>query len=147
MKYIKTYKLYETREWNKDIDWEYVKNNPDAYYSSSFEVALIKDLNDKLDDLISLLHNDDILKIEDIRGEDLDYGAYAIVNILGKTFTVTEIYSENYLYIEGFPINNMDDNTNYGYKGSEEEIAELLNDLYLNGGDLELSTTVKKFNI
>ena len=146
MNHIKTFKLYEKEEWNKDIDWEYVKNNPDAYDSNSFEVALIKDLNDKLYYLISHLDNDDILKIEDIRGEDLDYGAYAIVRIFGKTYTVTEIYSENFLYIQGFPINNMNDNTNYGYKGDIFEISELLNDIYKSGG-IEIYQSVKKFNI
>lgn len=146
MKYIKTYKLYETSEWNKDIDWEYVKNNPAAYDNNSDEVALIKDLHDKLDDVISYLDNDEILKIEDIRGEDFDYGAYAIVSIFGKTYTVTEIYSENFLYIQGFPINNMNDNTNYGYKGDILEISELLNDIYLTGG-IEIYQSIKKFNI
>ena len=29
MKYLKKYKLFETGEWSSNVDWEFVKENPD----------------------------------------------------------------------------------------------------------------------
>lgn len=143
MIYIKTYKLYETGEWSKDVDWEYVKNNPD---DDSEEANLIKDLQVKIEEVISLLHNDNILKIESIRGVDLYQGAYAIVSIFSKKYKVWEIYSEDYLYIEGFPINNTDEYQKDGYRGDVVEISDLLNEIYKFGG-IEIYNSSKKFNI
>ena len=80
-----------------------------------------------------MLDNDNVLEIEDIKGENLDFGAYAIVSIFGKIYKISEIYSEDYLCIDKFPINNMEENETPGYKGSTKEIAELLNTIYNSG--------------
>jgi len=143
MKHIKSYKIYETGEWSKDIDWNYVKNNPD---DDSDEASLIKDLQNKIEEVVSLLDNDNIVEIINIRGFDLSQGAYAIVRIFNKNYRISEIYSLDYLYIGKFPINNMDEDEIPGYKGDVEEISDLLNDIYKSGG-IEIYLSSKKFNI
>jgi hypothetical protein len=149
MKHIKSYKIYESGEWSKNIDWNYVKENPD---DDSDEVLLIKYLEERLYYISSMLDNDNILEIIDIRGHDLYQGAYAMVNIFGKKYKIWNVGAvsggvEDTLYIEGFPINNMNEDSNPGFLGDTEEIYELLNDIYINEGDIELYKTTKKYNI
>jgi len=146
MKHLKTFKIYETGEWSRDVNWNYVKDNPD---DDSEEASLIRYLEERLDYIISNLDNDTILKIKDIRGHDLYQGAYAIVSIFGKTYKIWSMESsglEDELYIEGFPINNLDENSNPGYVGDTENIAELLNSINEVGG-IEIYKTTNKFNI
>jgi hypothetical protein len=61
MKYLK---YFETGECNRNIDWEYVKNNPD---DDSEEYAWIKIFQDQFNILISLLNNPKIFEILDIK--------------------------------------------------------------------------------
>ena len=146
MKHLKTFKIYETGEWNRNIDWNYVKDNPD---DNSEEASFINFLDERLKYVISMLDNDNILEIIDIGGHDLYQGAYAKVKIFGKTYKIWSMESsglEDELYIEGFPINNLDENSNPGYVGDTENIAELLNSINEVGG-IEIYKTTNKFNL
>jgi len=148
MKHLKQYKIYEAGEWSRGINWEYVKENPD---DDSEEASLIKYLEERLDYIISNLDDDNILKIDDIRGHDLYQGAYALVKIFGVRYTIWNTGaqsggSEDTLYIEGFPINNLDEDSNPGFIGVPNDIYDLLNCIYQVGG-IEIYKTTKKYNI
>jgi len=149
MKHLKTYKIYESGEWSRGIDWEFVKENPE---NESDEALLIKFMEERLDYIISTIDNKNILEIDNIKGFDIYEGAYAIVYIFGKRYKVWSMAEqsggvEDTLYIEGFPINNLPENSNPGYVGSTDEISDLLNDINLNGGSIEMYKTTKKYNI
>lgn len=144
MKFIKSFKLYESGEWNKNITWEYVKNNPE---DDSEESNMIFFLSETLSNLIILL-NDDYIKIIDIKGFDKYTGAYANVNILGNFY---QIYISNErdsdLYIENFPIDNCTErDLKAGFIGSITQIANIINDIAASGG-FEMYNNTKKFNI
>lgn len=145
MKYIKEYKLYEAGEWNRNIDWQYVKDNPD---DGSEEVSYIKELDRKLQDVIEQLDNKSIFDIIDIRSFDMYSGPYAIVKIFNKRYKIwlDEVYGG--LVIELFPIeSNQDTDRIPGFSGYEYEIAEMLNELNKLNGDIELYKNIKKYNI
>jgi len=143
MNHIKSYKIYESEGWNKDVDWKYVIEHPD---DKSDEASLIRDLQEKLDDVISMLDNYNIFEIVNIKGNDLDYGSYAIVSIFDKNYKISEVYSIDKLCIEDFPINNPNEDETTGYIGDTNEIAELLNMIYKSGG-MEIYQSIKKYNI
>lgn len=147
MKYIKEFKLFETGEWSKNVDWQFVKDNPD---DDSDESSMIKSMEEKLNTIISELDNEDIFTINDIRGLDLYQGAYANVTIFGKHYKIHEINEDapdSDLWIQNFPIDNTSqDDRLPGYKGSEYDIADLLNDINDAGG-IELYNTTKKYNL
>lgn len=145
MKYIKEYKLYEAGEWNRSIDWQYVKDNPD---DDSEEVIYIKELDRKLQDVIEQLDNKSIFDIIDIIGFDMYSGPYALVNIFNKRYKIwlDEVYGV--LFIELFPIDtNQDTDRMPGFYGFEDEIADMLNDLNKVNGDIELYKSTKKYNL
>lgn len=145
MKYIKEYKLYEAGEWNRSIDWQYVKDNPD---DDSEEVIYIKELDRKLQDVIEQLDNKSIFDIIDIIGFDMYSGPYALVNIFNKRYKIwlDEVYGV--LFIELFPIDtNQDTDRMPGFSGFEDEIADMLNDLNKVNGDIELYKSTKKYNL
>ena len=146
MKYIKTFKLFETGEWSKGINWEYVKNNPD---DDSEESWYIRELEKKLNYVITLLNNKDVFVITNISGLDLYQGAYANVKIFGRNYKVSnDSINDDGLFIERFPIDNCsEEGYSAGFLGSEEEIAELLNDISASGYDIELYKASKKYNI
>lgn len=147
MKYIKNFKLFETGEWPKGIDWQFVKDNPD---DDSDESEMIKSMEEKLNTIISELDNEDIFTINDIRGFDLYQGAYASVTIFGRRFKIYEINEDipsGDLWIENFPIDNTsEDDKLPGYQGSEYSIAKLLNDINASGG-LDVYDVSKKYNL
>jgi len=143
MKHIKSYKIYESSGWNKDINWKFVKENPD---DKSDESSLIVALQERIEEVILKLDNDNILKIIDINGDDLDYGAYAIVSIFDEKYEITEVYSEDKLFIDKFPINNMDENDAPGYLGYPIDISDLLNLIYSFGG-MKIYQSSRKYNI
>ena len=143
MNHIKSYKIYESEGWNKDVDWKYVIEHPD---DKTDEASLIRDLQEKLDDVISMLDNYNIFEIVNIKGNDLDYGSYAIVSIFDKNYKISEVYSIDKLCIEDFPINNPNEDETTGYIGDTNEIAELLNMIYKSGG-MEIYQSIKKYNI
>lgn len=145
MRYIKEYKLYETGEWNRHIDWKYVKDNPD---DEREEVIYIKELNRKLEEIIKYLDNKSIFDIIDIRGFDMYSGPYALVNIFNKRYKIwlDEVYGG--LFIEDFSINtNTGTDRIPGFSGFEDEIADMLNELNKVNGDIELYKNTQKYNI
>jgi hypothetical protein len=139
MKYIKK---FETGEWSTDVDWEYVKENPD---DDSEEAGMILYLQEKLEDIIELLDDTNIFEILDIRGFDLYTGAYAVVKIFNMKF---KIWSVDYslLFIEDFPINNSDPENKKGFVGDYCDIADLLNDIN-KAGSIETYMISKKYNL
>lgn len=136
--------IFETGEWNHNIDWEYVKNNPD---DDSEEAGWIKGLEELLLVITDNLNNSEIFEIIDIKGFDMYQGPYAIVNIFNKRYQIwgTE---ENILWIKNFPIDNTSSKeSNPGFEGYPEEISDLLNEITDSGGDIEIYKKVKKYNI
>jgi len=144
MKHIKNFKLFEAGEWACDVDWDYVKNNPD---DDSEESGYIKAMENLLNEIIDFLDNKNVFKIVDIRGFDLYQGAYGIVKIFGRNYEIWGM--DNYeLWIEDFPIDNTsDDHNKPGFKGGTYEIYEMLNDINKNGGDINLYKNSKKYNL
>jgi len=145
---MKHLKIYESGELNRHINWKYVKDNPD---DDSEESTLIYYLQESLTEIISQLYNDNILKIDDIRVHDLYQGAYALVKIFGVRYTIWNSGAQSggldeSLFIEGFPINNLDDDSNPGFIGDVDSISYLLNCIYQVGG-IEIYKTTKKYNI
>jgi len=147
MKYIKNFKLFETGEWAINVDWQFVKDNPD---DDSDESSMIKNMEEKLNTIISELDNEDIFTINDIIGLDLYQGAYANVTIFGRRYNIYEINDDapdNDLWIQNFPIDNTsEDDKQPGYQGSEYNIAKMLNEITAAGG-IELYNTTKKYNL
>lgn len=70
-------------------------------------------------------------EIKDIRLFDKYQGPYAVVNIFGKSFKIWMLNEHGYdeLYIENFPINNMSEDDNPGYRASPEKIIDMIIDL------------------
>ena len=101
MKNLKTYeqfsenRLNETGEWNRNIDWQYVKDNPDANDECS---EWIKSLETDLNDIKDMLNDSNRLEIINIKGFDMYQGPYASVKIDGKPYQIWYI-SNNELYI------------------------------------------------
>ena len=144
MRYIKEFRLFESGEWNRDVDWEYAKEHPDQHIE---EVALINDLSRKVKEIIKYLDDESILKLNDIKGFDMYSGCYAKVSIFGRYYKIwmDEVYGV--LWIEDFPIDNTsDDDRRPGFSGYSDEIAELLNDIN-NSGGLDTYQNVKKYNL
>lgn len=142
MKYIKSFKLYETGEWSSDVDWEFVKNNPDDDSEETLWIKLIEKLLNKV---INDLDDIRIFDIIDIRGYDTYFGPYAIVKIFGNNYKVWN-NTEDQLWIEKFPINNAEDGESAGFRGEVYEISELLNDIMIGGG-IETYQSAKKYNL
>ena len=85
MKHIKNFKLFETGEWGKEVDWQYAQEHPDE---QTEEVVLINDLSRKIKNIIKNLDDDSILKLNDIRGLDMYSGCYAKVVIFGRNYKI-----------------------------------------------------------
>lgn len=144
MKYIKNFTLYEAGEWSSDIDWQYVKDNPD---DTSQEAALIRSLEDSLNYIKNELDNPEIFIIKDIRGFDMYQGPYAMVKIFDRTYKVW-ITDADDLWIDDFPIDNCsDEGKKPGYEGMIYDIADMLNDIINSGGDINLYKDTKKYNL
>ena len=145
MKYIKDFKIFETGEWSKDVDWDFVKENPD---DESEEAMWIKSFEYKLNYLISLLDDENVFEIEDIRGFDMYQGPYGRVKIFNRKYKVVEIeHPYEGLFIFGFPVDNSEEGNYDGYHGNEEDIANLLNDINSFGGDIDLYKNSNKYNL
>ncbi len=139
MKHIKEFKLFETDEWSSDVNWNYVKNNPE---DDSEESNWIKILADDLEYIQVQLENEEdiIFEINDIRGHDLYSGPYANVNINGKNY---EIWTgdEYPLYIMDFPINNSEEDENDVFKGDKNEVIQAIID------SKPINMASKKYNL
>lgn len=122
-------KLNETGEWSKDVDWNYVKDNPDAKDDCSLWIKALEDDLMKIKDMLSTNIK---LEINSIRGFDMYQGPYAWITINNgkiqdkfKVWTMEDIE----LWIEDFPIDNTsDDNNNAGFRGLPIDIADVIND-------------------
>jgi len=146
MKYIKKYKLFETGEWNSEVDWDYVKDNPD---DNCQECDMIKRMAEYMDEIISQLNNESIFNVEDIRGFDMSQGVYARVKIFNKNYKIWVCdaqYDYPDLFIENFPVDNSDEDQLAGYVGSTWFIAKLLNDINKVGG-IERYIKIKNYNL
>lgn len=125
-KYIKNFKIFnklnESGKWNKYIDLEYIKNNPDSieYEEESLWIKLLENLILKVK---SLLNNENDLEIIDIKGFDLYRGPYAIVNIKGKIYNIWTTEFNNIIFVEGF---------HNDFKGSPEKLANIINSINEN---------------
>lgn len=139
MKYLKK---FETGEWLKMIDWDYVKDHPE---NESDEALLIRYMEEKLEEIHDFLEDASIFKIIDIRGYDTYQGPYAIVSIFNKKYKIWLIENEK-LWIENFPINNSDPENKPGYDGYTEDISTLLNNIN-NIGSIDDYQNIEKYNL
>jgi hypothetical protein len=139
MKYIKKYKLFETGEWDSSIDLEYVLENPD---DDCEECNWIKALHELLIDIDNEINDENVFSIDDIKGFDMYQGPYAKVYIFDKIYSLWQL-DEYMLYIEDFPIRNVESN---GFTGDTYDISLLLKDIKESGSiDLYLAST--KYNL
>ncbi len=147
MKHIKNFKLFEAGEWSKNVNWQFVKDNPD---DDSDEAIWIRSFEKMLNTIIEHLDDKNVFIINDIRGFDMYQGPYAIVTIFGKKYKICEIIDDDpfpYLWIENFPIDNTSqDDKLPGFLGSEYEISKLLNDINRSGG-IDVYNSTKKYNL
>ena len=139
MKYIKQ---FETGEWNKDVDWNYVKENPD---DDSQEAGWIRYLDTQLEYIIDDLDDPKIFKIIDIKGRDMYQGPYASVKIFDKNYKICTLQDNN-LWINNFPINNSGPNEKPGFEGLWHDISDILNQI-IEAGGIEIYMNVKKYNL
>lgn len=130
MKHLKTYqgfhKLNETGEWDHSVDWEYVKEHPEADDECS---NWIKSMEESLIEISDFLDHPEEFEIKDIEGFDMYQGPYALVEIKGRTYKIW--YSEGYkLWIDNFPVDNTSgEGKRPGLKGFPQEIAEEINNM------------------
>jgi hypothetical protein len=130
MKYLKLWEQFkainETGEWDKDVDLQFVKDNPGA--DDEFSLT-IKDMAERLDDLKELLNNPEIFLIKDIRGFDVYQGAYAIVSINGRNYKVWSVgENPDNFWIEDYIIDNTSEKgLRSGFEGDIYEISDMLN--------------------
>jgi hypothetical protein len=144
MKYLKTYNMIkETGEWSRDVDWQYVKDNPDDQSEESLWINLMWTKLDMVEGFFD--YDENIFKIIDIRGYDLYQGPYAIVKIFGINYKIWN-YEEDNFWIEDFPVSNTGEGMRDGFVGNNYEIENLLIDIKESGGiDTYLSS--KKYNL
>lgn len=132
MKYLKEFdkfnesattgKLNETGEWPSDLDWEYVKNNPDDVDEYT---ARIKGMADAMEEVKDILPDGFPFELEDVEGFDNYQGAYATVNINGNSYKVWE--TEEGFWIENYILDNTSDKgLRAGFQGNPSDIAEAL---------------------
>ncbi len=125
-------KLNETGEWDRRIDWDFVKNNPD--YEDEFS-GRIKYMEEEINNVQSELSPIIPFVIQDIRGFDNYQGAYAMVLIDDKVFKFWEGgEGENgILYVEKFPIDNCKvRNLNPGFEGNASDVADAIETWYFD---------------
>lgn len=145
MKKIKTYKqLFETGEWNRGVDLDFVLENPDC---DSEECEYIKYMYNTL---LSIRDNtdSDIFVINDIRGFDLYQGAYGKVYIFNKQYEIWSSDEPGEFWIEDFPVDNCsEEGLRSGFMGDKFDIIELINKINDLGGDPEKYNDIKKYNV
>ena len=141
---ITKFKLFETGEWSRDVNWQFVKDNPD---NRSEEANWIRSFESKLRTIIHHLENPDIFKIIDINGRDMSQGPYATVKIFNRTYKMWTTQDDD-LWIENFPIDNTSEEEKLpGFEETPYGIVRLLNDINNAGGDIETYKNSIKFNI
>ena len=129
MKYLKEYKIFETGEWSSDVDWDFVKENPD---NDSEEANWIRSMENKLNLVKNALESEEVsFEIENIRGYDMYQGPYASVLIDKINYDTVWFGVEGELIFERSKLT-----------GYENEIIEALIDKYR-----PINKETRKFNI
>ena len=80
-----TQHINETGEWDRDIDWEYVKNNPDDEDEFASWIRALEQSINSINDLLDDSHK---IEIIDIKGFDKYQGPYANVKIMDNYYTI-----------------------------------------------------------
>lgn len=140
MKFLKKYKIFETGEWARDVDWQFVKDNPD---DDSEEANYIKIMEKYLNEIKEQVDNEDGIEFEiiNIKGIDLYQGAVGSININKNIYKI--FFSEENLWIENFPIDNTSKNGELaGFEGCIDEIVEAIIDHYK-----PINKELRKYNI
>ena len=117
-------KINETGEWSRDIDWEYVKNNPDD--KDEFPMW-IRQLEDDINILSNKLKSGLEIIIKDIRGFDAYQGPYANVDFKTKSKTIPcKIWTFEY----GIIFDKCNNDVISGLEGTVDHVAEILNEKF-----------------
>lgn len=144
---ITKFKLFESGEWDSEIDLQYVLDNPNC---EEEECEYINAMKDDMTDIKNSLSDSSVLDINDIVGIDLYQGVQALITAFGYDYKVSYIdeYESSVMWIENFPVDNTsEDGLKAGFAGGEDEIVELFNDIISAGGDIDVYVNSKKFNI
>lgn len=142
MKFLKTYKLFEAGEWPKDVDWQYVKDNPDDENEETGWISYLWKQLEYIQDELKKMNNSKKIKLEiiDIKGFDNYSGPYATVRIQNDIYKIwTTNFVEDSLFVENFPINSSEED---GFIGNYIEIANAISDYYD-----PLKRDTKKYNL
>lgn len=141
MKHLKTYKIFETGEWSRDIDWQFVKDNPD---NDSEESNYIKQMEKDLNNIKEQIDDEGEINFEiiDIKGFDLYQGPCATIKINDDKYNVWP-NDEGTLWVEDFPIDNCSEQgLNPGFDGYEDDIAKAIIDYYK-----PINKEIRKYNL
>lgn len=131
--------INETGEWDRDVDWDYVKENPDDESEESLWMKLMwKELQE-------IEERTDSFEILDIKGFDTYQGPYAIVKIFNRKYEIWNLQEDIY-WIDDFPINNMDEDQRPGFSGNPFEIISMIHDIE-NSGGFDVYFSSKKYNL
>lgn len=121
-----TQHINETGEWDRDIDWEYVKNNPDD--EDEF-ASWIRALEQSINNINDLLDDSHKIEIIDIKGFDKYQGPYANVKIMDNYYTIWTMENDT-LWIEDFVIDNTsEEGLRPGFHGTVDTIASTIETL------------------
>lgn len=135
--------INETGEWASDVDWDYVKENPD---DDSEEAMWIKHMWRHLEMVKEDILDPNDFIIEDIRGFDTYHGPYAKVRIFGEIYEIWNI-EEDTFWIKEFPISNQEEEDEIpGFRGYDWQISGMIRDIEESGG-IETYLTTKKYNL
>lgn len=133
---FKKFKMFETGEWPRNVDLDYIENNPEIETEETLWIEKLRDdlieIEKKLNNQITnsadynkpLIVNDKQynLIIEDIKGFDKYQGPYAIINLNDDRYNVWTI-NDDELYFVSFC-----DKENF--KGNKYDIIEHIQEIY-----------------
>jgi transposase-like protein len=124
----KIYSYY--RQCKKNADDPYDKEVIDTD-----DCLWAKQIEETLEHIKNIVSNDFDFHINDISLFDKYQGPYASVRIFGKTYQVWTINEHGFdeLYIRDFKVNNMDDHEHPGYRGTSNDIIDMIKEFGLMG--------------
>ena len=140
MKHLKKYKLFETGEWASDVDWQFVKDNPDDESEEAGSIRQMENILRTIEYEIEIESEIDFEITDIIRGYDLHSGPKGIIKINDDSYNFWN--SENGFWIEDFSINNMEVYQNPGFEGGVREIVDAIIDQYK-----PINKALRKYNI
>lgn len=126
MKYIRKQRLFETGEWCKDVDLEFVLNNSEVDDDCSNWIREFYDDLLWIKERIRPITNFEII---DIKGFDMYQGPYANVKVDDDNYTMWTIGVED-IFIEDFVIDNSAPDQNRGFVGTKEDVLYTLKEIY-----------------